>query len=98
MGLTDQQTRSKSDSAPAGRGQPAINQIVVVQVGDIEVGFLADLVEDVLMLFDVEIEAPLTAVSETIAPFIRGIAPGLLAILDLNALFRHKQLVIYEEF
>lgn len=81
-----------------GRGQPAAGwQIVVVQIGDIEVGFLADVVEDVLMLFDVEIEAPLTAVSETIAPFVRGIAPGLRAILDLNALFRHKQLVVYEE-
>lgn len=80
-----------------GRGQPAFNQIVVVQVGDIEVGFLADVVEDVLMLFDVEIEAPLTAVSDTIAPFIRGIAPGLLAIVDLNALFRHRQLIVYEE-
>ena len=55
-------------------------------------------VEDVLMLFDVEIEAPLTAVSEDIAPFIHGVAPGLRAILDLNALFRHKQLVVYEEF
>jgi purine-binding chemotaxis protein CheW len=79
------------------RSQPAASQIVVVQVADREVGFLADVVEDVLMLFDVEIEAPLTAVSDTIAPFIRGIAPGLLAIIDLHALFRHKQLIVYEE-
>ncbi|MBX3059572.1 MAG: chemotaxis protein CheW [Anaerolineae bacterium] len=79
------------------RSQPAAGQIVVVQVAGIEVGFLADVVEDVLMMFDVEIEPPLTAVSEDMAPFIRGVAPGLRAILDLNALFHHKRLIVYEE-
>lgn len=80
-----------------GRSQPTACQIMVVQVAGIEVGFLADVVEDVLMLFDVEIEPPLTAVSEDMSPFIRGVAPGLRAILDLNALFHHKQLIVYEE-
>ncbi|MCL4262358.1 MAG: chemotaxis protein CheW [Anaerolineae bacterium] len=80
-----------------GRSQPATCQIVVVQVAGIEVGFLADVVEDVLMLFDVEIEPPLTAVSDDMAPFIRGVAPGLRAILDLNTLFHHKRLIVYEE-
>lgn len=81
-----------------GPSRPTTCQIVVAQAAGIEVGFLADRVEDVMLVFDVEIEPPLTAVADNITPFIRGVAPGLLAVLDLNTLFRHKQLIVYEEF
>ncbi|HRQ40383.1 MAG TPA: chemotaxis protein CheW [Chloroflexota bacterium] len=80
-----------------GRSLLATSQIVVVQAAGIEVGFLADLVEDVTMVLDVEIEPPLTTAADGIASFIRGIAPGMCAIVELNALFEQKQLVVYEE-
>ncbi len=80
-----------------GRSRPSTGQIVVVQAPGIEVGFLADVVEDVTMVLDVEIEPPLAAASDGVASFIRGIAPDLCAILDLNALFQQKQLIVYDE-
>jgi chemotaxis signal transduction protein len=64
---------------------------VVISVNDLEVAFLADVVDGVQTVFENELEPPLAA------PFTRGIAPGMTAVLDLHTLFNRERLIINEE-
>lgn len=79
-------------------GQPANavtispeSSLVVIGVNDLEVAFLADVVDGVQTVFENELEPPLAT------PFTRGIAPGMTAVLDLHTLFNRERLIINEE-
>ncbi len=62
-----------------------------------EVGILADQVEDVVTIFKETIEPPLTTHTGTRAEYIQGITPDMLVVLKLNALLNDERLIVQEE-
>lgn len=76
--------RSKGDILPQ-------SHIVVTAVHDLEVAFLVDAIDDVRLVYENELNPPLSAA------FTRGIAPGLVAVLDLQALLADSALIVNEE-
>ena len=90
-------------------GLSAINlsdetKIIVVANNDstsetahMEVGILADAVDDVITVFKEDIEPPLTTHRGVQAECLQGITADMLIILDLTALLNDKRLVVYEE-
>lgn len=75
------------------------SKIIVVANEDtgMEIGFLADNVEDVANVFADELQPALTTQTGRRAKFTKGITPGLLTVLDLNALLNDTKLVVQEE-
>lgn len=78
------------DPAPDGK-------LIVAATETLKAAFLVDQVEDVLPVYDKEIVPALSAPAFQSAPFIHGVAPGLLAVLDLKTLFNQPDLLIREE-
>ncbi len=62
-----------------------------------EVGILADKVDDVVTVFKEAIAPPLTTHTGTRADHIQGIAPDMLVVLNLNALLSDERLIVQEE-
>ena len=68
-----------------------------LETASLEVGFLADEVSDVITIFKEDIEPPLTTHAGIQSKYLHGIAPGLLVVLNLNALLSDKRLIVHEE-
>lgn len=81
----------------AGRGGATQTRIIVVATADLEVGLLVDEVEDVLTIFKAELEPALATHMGSRAEFVQGIAPGMLVVLNLEALLSDKQLIVHRE-
>ncbi len=62
-----------------------------------EVGIVADEVEDVKTVFKDDLEPPLTTQIGNRAEYTQGIAPGMLVVLNLHTLLGDKHLIIDEE-
>ena len=73
------------------------SKVIVVAIGDVEVGFLTDNVVEVLSIFKDDLEPPLASQLGSHADFAQGIAPGMLVVLDLKTLLQDKRLIIQEE-
>jgi purine-binding chemotaxis protein CheW len=67
------------------------SQIIVVSVNDLEIAFLADNIEGIRPFYEQELQPSFTT------PFIRGLAPGMTAVLDLNVVFERGRVVVEEE-
>jgi purine-binding chemotaxis protein CheW len=67
------------------------SQIIVVNVNDLEIAFLADAIEGIRPLYEHELQPSLSTA------FVRGIAPGPAAVLDLNLVFERGRVVVEEE-
>ncbi|MCI0395703.1 MAG: chemotaxis protein CheW [Chloroflexi bacterium] len=80
-------------------GLSGSRKIVAVTAGDahLEVGLLADAVVDVLTVFEDDVESGLVSQAGAQTEYIRGVAPGMLAVLNLNALLNDKRLIVHEE-
>jgi purine-binding chemotaxis protein CheW len=83
-------------SLPPANGTGRQTKIIVVATADLEVGLLADEVADVMTLFKDELEPVLTTQMGSHAEFAQGIAPGMLVVLNLNALLNNKRLIVHE--
>ena len=79
------------------------SKIIVVTAKDgryhttMEIGILADEVSDVTAILQEELLLPLTAGYGRQTEFASGITADMMVVLDLNALFSDKQLIIQEE-
>jgi purine-binding chemotaxis protein CheW len=77
------------------------NETKIVVVRDektgIEVGIVANEVEDVITIYDEDLAPALATQNHTLAEFTQGIAPGMLAVLDLDSLLNNGQLIINQE-
>lgn len=73
------------------------SKVIVVAIGDVEVGLLTDNVVEVLSIFKDDLEPPLASQLGSHADFAQGIAPGMLVVLDLKTLLQDKRLIIQEE-
>lgn len=73
------------------------SKLIVAATENMKAAFLVDQVEDVLPVYDKEIVPALSAPAFQSAPFIHGVAPGLLAVLDLKTLFNQPELLVREE-
>lgn len=62
-------------------------------IAGVEIGLLADDVTDVLTVYKDELETSLTAQAE----YMRGIASGILGVLNLDVLLSSKRLIVHEE-
>jgi purine-binding chemotaxis protein CheW len=76
----------------------ANSKIIVVANQVMEMGFLAEEVEDVTTIFADNLKPALTTHSGEKAHFTRGIADGTTAVLDINAILNDPRLIINEEF
>lgn len=72
-------------------------KIIVVANDEIEVGFLADMVEDVMTIFADSLEPPLPNQTSAQSHYTRGISGGVTAVLDLDAILEDPRLIINEE-
>lgn len=71
--------------------------IIVLNVREMEIAFLADQIDAVHQYFQEDIEPPLAAPKKGAGQYIEGIAPGNLAIIDVEAIFDKNRLIIDEE-
>jgi purine-binding chemotaxis protein CheW len=71
----------------------ANSKVIVVAAGGLEIGLLADDVTDVLTIYKDDLETALTAQAE----YMRGIAGGMLGVLNLDVLLSSKRLIVHEE-
>jgi len=90
-------------------GLPAIERsdqtrIIVVtntdptsETAGMEIGILADEVDDVVTIFKEDIEPPLTTHSSAESDYIEGVATGMLVALNLSTLLSDKRLIVKEE-
>jgi purine-binding chemotaxis protein CheW len=69
------------------------SKVIVVAAGGLEIGLLADDVTDVLTIYQDDLETALTAQAE----YMRGIAGGMLGVLNLDVLLSSKRLIVHEE-
>ena len=77
-------------------------KIIVITGADLEtsaleVGLLADEVSDVITIFNEDIEPPLTTHAGIQSKYLYGLAPGMLVVLNLDALLSDKRLIVHEE-
>ncbi len=75
----------------------AESKIIVVTAADLEVGFLADTVTDVLTIFQDELEPARPPQVGSRAEFMLGIAPDMLVVLNIPPLFNDERLIVHEE-
>ncbi len=90
-------------------GLPAIGlsdqtKIIVVTNTDptsdmvqMELGILADEVDDVMTIFKKDIEPSLTTHTGARSEYIEGVTANMLVVLNLNALLSDKRLIVQEE-
>lgn len=71
--------------------------IIVLHVNEMEIAFLADHIDALHPYFQEDIEPPLAAQKKGAGQYIEGIAPGNLAIIDIEAVFDENRLIINEE-
>lgn len=73
------------------------NKVLVIHVGDMHLGMLADTVEEVLDLADEDIEPQLATLSGAQEEFIKGVSQGQVIILDIEALANDRRMIIHED-
>lgn len=73
------------------------NKVIVIRIEDIQLGILADSVNEVVEVAAAAIEPQLATLSGVHEEFIRGVATGDLIVLDIVALAQDKRLTIHEE-
>lgn len=64
---------------------------------DMEIGLLTDEIEDVITIFEDDIDSSLLTRSNTPSDYVQGITTDLLEVLDLNTLLEDKRLIVNEE-
>ncbi len=67
------------------------------ETAGMEIGILADDVDDVVTTFKDDIEPPLTTHSSAQTDYIEGVTTDMLVVLNLNALLSDKRLIVKEE-
>ncbi len=78
----------------AGEGTKIV--VVADEETGMEIGFLADDVEDVTTVFQEDLVPGLSTQEGMRAKFTQGIAPGMLMVLNLSILLNDERMVIYE--
>lgn len=78
----------------AGEGTKII--VVADEETGMELGFLADDVEDVATILQEDLVAGLSSQESMRAKFTQGIAPGMLMVLNLGVLLNDERMIIYE--
>jgi purine-binding chemotaxis protein CheW len=74
-----------------------VNTMPSSDMTDMELGILADQVEDVITVFRDEIDPSFITRSNTAADYMQGITGDLLEVIDLNVLLEDKQLLVNDE-
>lgn len=64
---------------------------------EMELGLLADEVENVLTLFEDELTPMVSSLNDSQVEFTLGVTPDMLVVLNLEALLNNKRLIIHEE-
>jgi purine-binding chemotaxis protein CheW len=75
----------------------AVNTGSASEIVQMEVGILADEVDDVATVFKADIEPSLTTYVGSRTEYLEGITSDMLMVLNLNALLNDKQLIVHEE-
>lgn len=91
MGLSATELTDQTKIIVVGHTNPAS------EMGQMEIGLLADEVADVLTVFKEDIDPPLTTHTDTRTEYIHGVTTDLLVVLNLNTLLNDKRLIVYEE-
>ena len=73
------------------------NKVLVIRIGEMHMGILADTVEEVLDLANEDIEPQLATLSGAHEEFIKGVSRGQVIILDIEALANDRRMVIHED-
>jgi purine-binding chemotaxis protein CheW len=74
-----------------------LNKIIVVEVDDIQVGLLADGVDEVMDVDTADIDLELANLSGVHEEFIRGVVGADIVVLDIRALVSDRRMVIHED-
>lgn len=81
----------------APRGVTDLTQIIIVAAADLEVGVLADQVFGMNAIPLSAIKAPLPNDENVAREFILGVTPDLTVLLNIEKLFSHPGMIVYEE-
>jgi len=73
------------------------NKVLVIRVGEMHLGILADTVEEVMDLANEDIEPHLATLSGVHEEFIEGVSEGQVIILDIEALANDRRMIIHED-
>lgn len=80
-----------------GSDKAAGGKVLVMQIGDMRLGILADSVEEVLDLADEDIEPQLSTLSGAKEEYIKGVSEGQVIVLDIKALANDRRMIIHED-
>ncbi|HVF53497.1 MAG TPA: chemotaxis protein CheW [Actinomycetota bacterium] len=79
------------------RGVTDLTQIIIVAASDLEVGVLADRVSGMNAIPQTAIKPPLPNDENVAREFIHGVTPDLTVLLNIEKLFSHPGMIVYEE-
>lgn len=78
-------------------GLAGFNKVLVIRIGEMHFGILADTVEEVLELADEDIEPQLATLSGAQEEFIKGVSKSQVIILDIEALVNDRRMIIHQD-
>jgi purine-binding chemotaxis protein CheW len=74
-----------------------LNRVIVVSLGSMEFGILADSISGVISLPLAELQPPPAALSGIREEFLRGVTTERLALLDMGKILTDSRIVVHEE-
>ncbi|MDP1809449.1 MAG: chemotaxis protein CheW [Actinomycetota bacterium] len=74
-----------------------LNKVLVIRIGEMHFGILADTVEEVLDLADEDIEPQLATLSGAQEESIKGVSKSRVIILDIEALVNDRRMIIHQD-
>lgn len=72
-------------------------QVIAVRAAGLEVGILANQVRDVQPLLLEDLRPALPTASSKAAAYTRGLTPGMVVFLDLQALLKDERIIVWQE-
>lgn len=79
------------------QGLSDLNQVIIVQAGEIEMGILADAILGVRLVRPTDLQPPPTTLSGIRADYLRGVTKERMAVLDVAAIVSDPRLRVQEE-
>jgi purine-binding chemotaxis protein CheW len=74
-----------------------LNKVIVIEVDDIQIGLLADGVDEVMDVDAADIDLELANLSGVHEEFIRGVVGADIVVLDIKALVSDRRMVIHDD-
>lgn len=80
-----------------GKGLTDLNKVIILASGDMEIGVLADEVQELQEIYETRIQPTPGSLRGIGADFIRGVTKEMLIIINAGALLSDERIVVHEE-